>query len=133
MEGGGKRFDGEGTYLEVISNILISVNDLLDGRDESNDELRVDKENTRRVSSTSVLRTRSLLFKEMVQAYLGDEVPRSRLSSKDRNVRVTLLPLSGGHSFEGEVSMNDRVDVHLLSLVLVQPTKKKMCQMVFRD
>lgn len=60
-----------------------------------------------------------------MRAHLGNEVPRSRFPSEDGDVRVALLPLGGGHSLEGEVSMDDRVDVHLLSLVLVQPTKKK--------
>ena len=38
----------DGTYLEVISNILISVDELLDRRDESDDELRKTKTKTKR-------------------------------------------------------------------------------------
>ncbi|GJC79271.1 hypothetical protein ColLi_02109 [Colletotrichum liriopes] len=50
---------------------------------------------------------------------LGHPVARRSLSAKDGDARRRLLAVLGRHGLEGEVTMDDTKDVHLLALVLV--------------
>jgi hypothetical protein len=99
--------------LKDIPNLLVGVDDLGDGHNETNDEF-----------GGVIAGCGLCLGREHMdsQHWPNNSKQTSRLTSgKDDDTRNDFFALGRSHLLEHEVAVDDTEDVHLLPLVLVQP------------